>query len=109
MGIPGNIRIHPVIHVEHSTPFIEAEVDLGPHLPSEPPPVITEEIEEYVVSEIFSHRKKGKGYEFLTLLKGTPRHEAEWQPTCDFMDEEGTLTEAFHVYITQYGILSHLQ
>jgi len=42
-------------------------------------------------------------------MKGTPTHEAEWQPTRDFIDKDGTLTTAFLEYIKEKNLLPHLR
>ena len=62
----------------------------------------------FEVEEILAHRKKGKGYQWLSLMKGDPRHDAEWQPTRDFIDDDGTITAKFHTYIVKHGLLPHL-
>lgn len=45
----------------------------------------------------------------MTLLKGTPRHEAVWQPTRDFVDRDGTLTQPFYEYIRRNDLLLDLR
>lgn len=35
-------------------------------------------------------------------------HDAEWQPTRDFVDEDGTLTAAFKEYIELNGLLPNM-
>ena len=54
----------------------------------------------FEVEAILRHRRRGRSYQFLTMLKGAPRHEAQWQPTRDFVDSDGTLTASFAEYIT---------
>lgn len=63
---------------------------------------------EYVVGEILAHRFRGKKYKFLTLMECAPGHEATWQPTDDFVDDDGKITEVFLQYITRKDILRHL-
>lgn len=46
-----------------------------------PDPVPAVEGDEYVVEAILKDRKRGKGFQFLTLMKGIPTHDPEWQPT----------------------------
>lgn len=62
----------------------------------------------FKVSNILSHRKRGTGFQWLTLLKGTSNHDADWQPTRDFMDSNGSMTVAFLDYIKEHGPLPHL-
>lgn len=41
-------------------------------------------------------------------MKGSPTHEAEWQPKRDFVDSDGTLNEAFKRYISTHGLYPEL-
>ena len=41
-------------------------------------------------------------------MKGDPTHDAEWQPAIDFIDQDGTMNEAFYNYIKKNRILQHL-
>lgn len=77
LDLPDCMKIHPVVHVSHTTPFIKKPVDIGNLLPPQPAriPVTGGELENEVDSTL-GHRKRGRGYQFLTLLKGTQRHEA---------------------------------
>ena len=38
-------------------------------------------------------------------MKGTPEHDSEWQPTNDFIDNDGTMNEQFLSYIKSKNIL----
>ena len=58
-----------------------------------------------MVGKILSHRKRGRGYQFLTLMKGDPDHDAVWQPTRDFVDSDGTVTDVWHKYIVENHLL----
>ena len=40
-------------------------------------------------------------------MKGDPTHDAEWQPTRDFVDPDGTMNEKFYEYIKNNGILQN--
>ncbi len=48
---------------------------------------------EYGVQDILNHKKRGRRYLWLTLLRGDPLHEATWPLTRDFMDTDGIVTE----------------
>lgn len=48
------------------------------------------------------------GYQWLALMENSATHDAQWQPTRDFVDSDGTLTKAFHTYIVQNNPLPHL-
>ena len=70
---------------------------------SEPVPAI--DGDEQYVDVILKHRKLGRGYQFLALMKGSPTHDAEWQPTSDFVDRDGIVTDVWQKYIKEIGIL----
>lgn len=105
LDLPAHMKIHPVIHVIHTTPYYEQPTDIALPVPPRPDPVPTFEGEEHVVEAILKHKRRGRGYLFLTLMKGAPTHEAEWQPTRDFVDKDGTVTDAWHQYIVEKNIL----
>jgi len=110
LDLPDNVKIHPVVHVANTRPFIAQPQDIS--VPVPPTPASVPEVGSgallYKVDKLLKHRKRGRGYQFLTLLEGVPRHEAVWQPSRDFIDADGTLTEAFHKYIVEHGLLHHL-
>jgi len=109
VALPDNIRIHDVVHVAHTMPFVQQPADIGhPVVRPDPVPEPNTGAPLYMVEESLGHRKRGRGFQWLTLMEGTPRHEACWQPTKDFIDSDGTLTKAFHVYIVRKGLLPHL-
>jgi len=108
LHLPEQVKIHPVVHVIHTTPFVSQPPDIAQVLPPKPDPVPMQDEEEFVVEKVLNHRKRGKGYQWLTLMKGEPTHEATWLPTRNVMDEDGTLTEKFHEYIVSNDILKHL-
>lgn len=60
------------------------------------------------VDKIFQHCKRGVSYQWLAVKADAQLHEAEWQPTKDFVDADGSITEAFHEYIVQHNLLPHL-
>lgn len=41
-------------------------------------------------------------------IERTQQHDANWQPTRDAIDDDGTITEAFSDYIKQHRWLAHL-
>ena len=105
LELPAHFKIHPVVHVIHTTPYVEQPADV--HLPvqARPEPIPTVHGEEHIVGKILSHRKRGRGYQFLTLMKGEPEHDATWQPTRDFVDSDGTVTDVWHDYIVRHNLL----
>ena len=48
----------------------------------------TDESDKYAVEAILNHRKKGNGFQFLSLMKVDPSHDPECQPIKDFVDPE---------------------
>ena len=91
LELPDHFKIHPVVHVIHTTSFFEQPSDIAALLLSRPEPVPAIDGDKYIVEEILAHRKKGKGHQFLTLWKGYPRHDASWQPTTDVVHRDGSL------------------
>lgn len=108
LELPHHLKIHNVVNVIHTVPYFEQPAEIGLFVPPRPNPVPTMEGEEYVVEKILKHRRKGKGFQFLTLMKGDPTHDAEWQPTRDFIDNDNTINETFLEYIKSKNILSQL-
>lgn len=106
--LPSHLRMHNVINVMHTVPYFVQPEEIAVEAPAKPDPVPTDTGEEYIVEAILNHRKKGNGYQFLTLMKGDPTHDAEWQPTSDFVDSDGTMNETFYEYIKKNGILEYL-
>lgn len=109
LDFPSNMRLHPVVHVSHTTPHRSQPTSLSQPVTPRPDPVpdISGDL-LFQVERILAHRKRGRGYQWLTLMTGSPQHEAEWQPTRDFVDADGTLTGAFRDYIVEHGLLPHL-
>lgn len=109
LELPRHIRIHPVIHVSHTKPHQDQPPYIAQTARSVPVPVdATAEIPLFKVDRILAHRKRGRGFQWLTLMQNSSTHEAQWQPTRDFVDKDGTLTKAFRDYIVRNKLLSHL-
>lgn len=110
LDLPPHLRAHNVIHVEHTKPFIMQPHDIARGVTEQPIPVQANAgTLLYEVEEILAHRRRGRGYKWLALMRGSPQHDAVWQPTADFVDPDGTLTHAFHVCIKKHDLLPHLQ
>ena len=106
LELPSHLKIHPVVHVVHTTPFIEQPLDIAKAVVERSSPVPAVHGNEQVVDKILKHRARGRGYQFLTLMKGAPTHDAEWQPTRDFVDKDGTVTDEWQKYIREHNILA---
>ena len=92
LELPEHFKIHPVVHVVHTAPYFSQPQDIGHPIPQRPTPVPTPTGEEYEVDKTLSYRKRGRDFQFLTLMKGSSTHDAMWQPTRDFVDPDGTTT-----------------
>ena len=108
LDLPSHFKIHDVVHVVHTVPYTEQPIEIDAPVQPRPDPVPTIDGDEYYVDKILSHRKRGKGHQFLTLMKGAPTHDAEWQPSRDFIDKDGTINETFLEYIKSQELLPHL-
>ena len=53
---------------------------------------------------LLQHCKKGHVFQLLTLMKCCLGHDAEWQPTKDFADPNGTMNNNFYNYIKRKEI-----
>ena len=100
LDIPSHYLIHRVVHVEHTKPYFVQPPDI-----CQPP---TEDQHSYMgsdgrlqykVASILSHRRIKNRYTWLTRMEGKPRHEAAWLSTSDFIDDDGTTTQAFLDYL----------
>lgn len=104
MDLPNHLKIHPDVHVIQTTPHKEQPADIDLLItPQKSDPVPMPEGEEQVVGCILKHRKRARGYQFLTLMKRAPNHEAEWKHTKD-VDHDSTVTEVRYNYILENGI-----
>jgi hypothetical protein len=73
-------------------------------LPGKPAPVPAVLGDEHEVAAIFAHRRRGRGYQFLTFLKGTGTHDAAWQPTRVFIDPDDTMAQGLRKYLDENQI-----
>lgn len=60
---------------------------------------------KYIVDTTLNQRKRGRGYQFLMLSQGSLEYDAEWQPTRDFVDTDGTMNDQFISYIKPKNIM----
>ena len=90
----------------HTVPYYERPIEIAAPVVQRPDPVPTVEGNEYLVDKILKHGKRGRGYQFLTIMKGAPTHDAEWQPSCDCYHTNGTINEEFLNYVKKNNILN---
>lgn len=106
LDLPSHIRVHPVVHVEHTKRFYPQPSDISHQMTQPQAPIITADgSPEYVVDKIIAHRKRGKGFQWLTQMIGELQHDAIWQPTKDFIDSDGTVTRALLDYVTSNNLI----
>ncbi|PXF42428.1 hypothetical protein BWQ96_07839 [Gracilariopsis chorda] len=105
LELPDHIKIHPIVHVSHTIPHKKQTTDIAASVQPRPEPIQTEEGEEYEVAAILKHKKRGKEFQFLTLMEGAPNHDSEWLSKKSFVDKDGTVTGVWQEYIRQAGIL----
>lgn len=109
LQFPPHMRAHDVVHVEHLRPFRSQPGDISNNGPSAATPYVDLHGDTVVeIEQILGHRRKGRGYQFLSLPRGSPTHEACWQPLRDFVDDDGTITAALHSYIITHNLLPEL-
>lgn len=70
------MNIFPVIHVPHTTAYVEQWKGTGPAGPEWAALVPTIKLEERVVDKALSHQNRGRGFQFLTVVKCDPHHGA---------------------------------
>lgn len=67
--------IHPVVHVIHTTPYVSQPGDICETILERPDIFPFPEGVEHFVQEASNHRNRGKGYHWITLMKGEPTQE----------------------------------
>ena len=89
LALPTQWRIHNVFHASLLSPFKETD-EHGTAF-SEPPPDIINDEEEWEVEAIIAHRRRGRGYQYLTHFKGYPSSEDCWLPERNFENAQEIL------------------
>ncbi len=92
----------------HTVPHKSQLYDTSAPVTPRPDLTPASEGEEYEVGSIQNHRKRGRGFQFLTLMIGFPTHDAKWQPNKDFIDQDGSINDNFLEYIKSKDILKSL-
>lgn len=77
MDLPPNFRIHLVIHVSYTVPYVAEPGEVASAIGEPPEPVPVMGGHEYEAEEIFAYRRRGRGPQFLTLLAAESRHDAD--------------------------------
>ena len=85
--LPRGCRAHPVVNVSLTKPYIP-----DPLLPAPPPPVLgPDDVPEYFVEAILSHRIRRGKPQFLVKWQGLGIGSNEWLNLRDLIDEEPEL------------------
>lgn len=95
LDLPSHMRMHSVIHISHTITYVEEREDVAPAVAEEPALVPTIEGEVRVDHKIVSHRKMGRGCQFLISMKGDHYHDVVWQHIIYLVDRDGTVTEVW--------------
>lgn len=66
------MKKHPVIRISHTIHYVHQPEGIGPAVFERRGLVLTIVGKDYVSDKILSHRKRGKRFQFLTLMKGGP-------------------------------------
>jgi hypothetical protein len=61
LELPDHLKIHPVVHVIHTTPYRSQPPDTAVPLPEKTAPVPTVLEYEHEVEAILAHRRRGRG------------------------------------------------
>lgn len=102
-------RAHDVVHVEHTKPHDIQPPDIGQDCAPPAELHIDDNGDQVIeIGTFISHRRCGRGYQFLALPENSPTHEAQWQPLRDFIIHDRTITAALHSYLVEINILHHL-
>lgn len=106
---PTTVHAHDVVHVEHTKEFIEQPAEISGERPKVAELHLDNNGEQVInIVTILAHKVKRHQYYFLVLPRNAPTHHAAWQPLRDFVDNDGTITEALHIYIVDHQILQNL-
>ncbi len=78
LDLPCHLKIHDVVNEMRTAPYSEQPTEIAAPIVPRPDPIPTVQGNKYVVDEILTHPKRSRGYQFLTLMRGDPTHDAEW-------------------------------
>lgn len=70
LDLQDHSRIHLVIHVPPTTPYVEQPGEVARNVPGRRDPILAVEGNEHLLGNFLVHRRKGNGYQFLILMKG---------------------------------------
>ncbi len=91
LQLPKTWKIHNVFHATLLSPYRTTPV-YGENFPQPPPDVIDGD-DFYEVDRIVSHRKRGRGHQYLIRWKGYTAEDDSWQKLDDLKNSEEILNE----------------
>ncbi len=77
LELPSYVEMHDVVNMMDTFPYKSQLNDISAPVTPRPDPLPSFEGEECQIDRILNHRRKGRGFQFLTLMKGFPTHDAE--------------------------------
>ena len=83
------MKVHPVINVPYTTPYVEQLEDISSRHNKLPEPMIGPQGPECEPEAMLQHRKRGKSYQFSVQWKGYLTYDASWEPTRHFVSNDG--------------------
>ena len=90
LDLPSSFKIHPVIHIRYLAREKTSEKFLKRNEGIRPPPIIVNEVPQFLVDKIVKKRirKFGKGFQtqYLVQWQGYPPEENTWEPISSFQD-----------------------
>ena len=93
LDLPDSLRIHPVFHVSLLEPYVSNTIPNRVVAP--PPPVILDESEEFVVSEILDSRIFRGKLQYLVQWEGYGPSDNSWEPAVNVQNSPD-LVASFH-------------
>lgn len=102
------MKVSHVIHVSYTILYGEQPKDIVPAVAERTGLVLIIEGEEHVIDNSMSHRRKPRGFQFLTFMKRDLHHKGTLIRRKDFVDNDGTVTEVLQKYNQECEILTVL-
>lgn len=97
LQLPTSMKIWPVFHASLLHPYKET-IEHGPNFPM-PPPVTTDDTEEWEVEAIINDRRHYGKKQYLVKWLGYPSSDNTWEPE----ENIANATEALSAYLKQRG------
>lgn len=106
LDLSDHLKMHPAILMSHNTPYVEQLGDNARKIPEKPALSPAEEVDKNIMEKILAHKRKGRGYQFLTLMESDTLHGAVWKPSSDFVGRHEIITYILLKYMQEHNVLS---